>query len=232
MADYPAYWTNRYFEYDNTLTDIVIGFFATGYFPFFPWVAYPLLGYVMAKALFDDDADQGEIETVMRRMTLIGGMLICAASVTAALHYFVPENVAKTFFRGWTMFPPSLAYVLGTLGIASAALAILHRRVDRKPHERESSTERRGGFLDVAKTFSRYSLTIYVLHHLVHIWPLWIYGALQEGDDPTIYWQKAMPIEMSLPLAWLFLGICYVVFRKIGSNERYGLESCMRWLCD
>ncbi|MCA8988855.1 MAG: DUF1624 domain-containing protein, partial [Planctomycetaceae bacterium] len=37
MADYNSYWQQLYFDPDMTLPDVVIGFLAVGYFPFFPW---------------------------------------------------------------------------------------------------------------------------------------------------------------------------------------------------
>jgi hypothetical protein len=35
-----------------------------------------------------------------------------------------------------------------------------------------------------------------------------------------------------LVLASVFLAVCYFTFRSIGSEERHGIESWMRWLCD
>jgi uncharacterized membrane protein YeiB len=85
--------------------------------------------------------------------------------------------------------------------------------------------------LDVAESFSRYSLTIYVLHHLVHIWPLWIYGICQ-GEDTTEYWQTALPLWAASVLAVVFLLGCWLVFHKLGQRRIWALEGCMRWVCD
>ncbi len=103
---------------------------------------------------------------------------------------------------------------------------VLHRYVDRNPR-----TARLRGVLDVAKSFSRYSFTIYVLHHVVHLWPLWIYG-VATGHEATHFWMQAMPLSASLPLALLFLAGCYLVFHRLGPNGAYGIEAWMRWLCD
>jgi hypothetical protein len=70
-----------------------------------------------------------------------------------------------------------------------------------------------------------------VVHHIVHLWPLWIYGVLSTGQ-PTQYWKTAMPMTVSLPLAGLFLGLCYLVLQRLGPDRTYGIESWMRWLCD
>jgi hypothetical protein len=85
--------------------------------------------------------------------------------------------------------------------------------------------------LKVPKAFSRCSFTIYVLHHIVHLWPLWIY-AVVAGQEPTFYWKNAMPLGASIPLALLFLLCTYGLIRAMGENRNYGIEACMRWLCD
>ena len=70
-----------------------------------------------------------------------------------------------------------------------------------------------------------------MLHHIVHLWPLWIYGVGQ-GKETTFYLGKAMSPTMSLPLALIFMAACLVWFRWLGMGERRGIESWMRWLCD
>jgi peptidoglycan/LPS O-acetylase OafA/YrhL len=85
--------------------------------------------------------------------------------------------------------------------------------------------------LKVPKAFSRYSFTIYILHHIVHVWPLWVY-ATATGQEPTAVWMKAMPLTASIPLAVLFLFCVYGLVRVLGDDRNYGIEACMRWLCD
>jgi hypothetical protein len=70
-----------------------------------------------------------------------------------------------------------------------------------------------------------------VLHHLVHVWPLWAYGLAQAGE-PTEYWGKALPVWASMTLAAVFLVVCWVALRLLGPGRSWGLERCMRWLCD
>ena len=40
ISDYYAYWINGYFEYDFILSDVVLGYLVTGYFPIFPWIIF------------------------------------------------------------------------------------------------------------------------------------------------------------------------------------------------
>lgn len=221
LANYPAYWVNKYYEYDFTLSDLLTGFLVAGYFPLLPWIAYSLIGYVTAAHLFTGGAATRDR---WLPIAVLGGGLIGLSAAALGLRAIVPG--VATRLAGWRMYPPSLEYVTMTIGMALLLLAVAHRALDSR-----ASGSRRGEFLTIAKTFSRYSLTIYVLHHLVHIWPLWITAALH-GKEPTEYWMKAMSFPASMSLAVLFLGVSYTVLRWLGPDERIGIESTMRWLCD
>ena len=222
MADYQAYWVNNYFECDWTLSDLVIGFLATGYFPIFPWVAYSIAGLVTGSLVFREEFDASASKCPMIR----GVTFMAAAGLLLWVRTSLPIQVSEHLLGGWRMFPATVEYVVGTIGIALLMFGLAHQIVDRNQTAAEHS-----GWLCIAKTFSRYSLTIYVLHHLVHLWPLWIYG-IASGQEPTFYWKQALPLNYSLLLAGLFLVICYFALRSIGPDRRWGLESWMRWLCD
>ena len=124
------------------------------------------------------------------------------------------------------MFPATQEFVVGSLGITLLLLAWLHHSVDRNPR-----VLRYEGVLGVVTVFSRYSFTVYVLHHVVHLWPLWIYGAFS-GPEPTFYWRNAMPVWAAAVLGVVFLVCCYGILRGLGPDRTFGIESCMRWLCD
>jgi hypothetical protein len=104
--------------------------------------------------------------------------------------------------------------------------AALHVWVDRR-----GWLDRVPCVLAVARTMSRYSLTMYLLHHMLHLWPLWVYGAMM-GDDPTQFWKMAMPVEVSIALVPVCLGACYLLFRGAERWNWPTTETLMRWLCD
>lgn len=222
MTDYDAYWVNGYFEGDLTLSDVFIGFFANGFFPLLPWIVYPLAGFVTASVLF---AEPERVKETTRRAALVGLALIAASALLRLSRPYTPESLSRHFLTGWTMFPPSVEYVLGTLGVALFLFALGHRWVDQHPRLVNHQVVR-----VVFTTFSKYSLTIYLLHHVVHLWPLWIYGAAF-GDEPTQFWRAALPVTVSVPLAALFLAACFVVCRWMERTERRGVEGWMRHLC-
>lgn len=241
MSDYQAYWVNNYFEVDLALPDILIGFLVTGFMPIFPWMSYSIAGLVTGTLLFreqsDDsssnpvDAGKGWSAFVTTSISkgwlpiLTGGGLIGLSGVLLAVRPYLPSVISTRFLEGWHMFPPTIEYVLATIGMASFLFGITHIWIDRNRSRFFTS-----GILDVTKTFSQYSFTIYVVHHMVHLWPLWIYGYIMEHEK--YYWQEAMGLGWSLPLAVLFLVVCYFVLRRIGPDRRLGIEGWMRWLCD
>lgn len=226
LADYQSYWVNRYFEHDLTLSDVLIGFLATGYFPIFPWIAFTLVGFVVASGLFAEPEEPFGPPPSPWPMVLVGTVLAATSGIVLASGPYLPDVISKYMLGGWTMFPPTVEYVLGMLGLTLILFGTMHRYVDRNPRVLSYSR-----VLTVAKTFSRYAFTIYVIHHVVHLWPLWIYG-LATGHEPTHYWKQAMPITVSVPLALLFLACCYGILRRLGPDRTYGIESWMRWLCD
>jgi uncharacterized membrane protein len=225
MAGYAEYWENGYFECDLTLSDVLVGYLATGYFPLLPWITLSLAGYATASWLFSRRAGGSGPGADPLRIAAIGMGLVAVSAVLLLARPFLAGPVAAGMLGGWTMFPPTTEYVTGMLGVAMASLALGHRFVDPI-----AASGRLAGAFGVARTFSQYSLTIYVVHHVVHLWPLWIYGFTATGE-PAAYWMLALPAGMSLALGGGFLVACFLVLRTIGSRRTFGFEALMRWVC-
>ena len=219
MAEYDTYWVNYYYDPDMTLYDVIVGFLVVGYFPVFPWLAFSLVGYVVAEKLF-------VAEGAWQRTVGWGLGFVATAAVLLLLRPVLPELVVEHVVGRWSMYPPSVPYVLGTLGLAMVLLGLLHRGVDAS--ERADAHPR---LFRVFTLMSQYSFTIYLVHHVVHVWPLWIYGLATDGD-PTVHWREAMPTLPAMGLAVLFLVVCYLVLVRLPANRRLGMEAWMRWLCD
>lgn len=216
LADYPAFWTSGAFDYDFTLPDVLLGWLVTGYFPIFPWLAYPLTGYAIAGSLLPGSC-RPEPDHVLPTALVRGG----AAALVVVSTLLV---VAASGRRVWTMFPPSTAYVLGTLGGVSLAVAAVHRWLD-------GPVPRGRTLVDWAGPLSRHSLSIYLLHHAVHVWPLWIWGLATTGRA-TALWQVAVSPAVAVGLAVAFMLAAAVVFREVDRRRLPAVESLMRTLCD
>jgi surface polysaccharide O-acyltransferase-like enzyme len=213
-ADYNAFWTDGFFDYDFTLADVTLGWLITGYFPVFPWLAFPLAGYVLGPSILAGGR-QGWI--------VAGGLIAASLGLTLAWPA-LPAIVTATAPQAWSMFPATTAYVLGTLGTVTLAAAATHRLLDDHPG--------RGRLLmEWATPLSRHALSVYLLHHAVHVWPLWAWGVATTGES-TALWQVAMPIGWAIALAGAFLGATLVLMRWVDKHRVPTAESLMRWLCD
>ena len=217
-ADYRAFWEAGYFDYDFTLADVVTGYLATGYFPVFPWLALPLAGFAAAPWIYGPAGDRRP-----RAPLVIGGLLLGAAAVVMAARPLVPARLV-THDRLWAMFPPTTAYVLGTIGGGIALATILHRAIDGRSGS--------PGWLErTAGAMSRHSLTLYVLHHVAHVWPLWISGFVMAGD-PDALWQVATPVSTAIHWALACLCLAAWLAERMDRPGVPSAESLLRWLCE
>ncbi len=218
-AGYLEYWAQGYFDYEFTLADVTLGWLVVGYFPLFPWLAFPLVGYALGPVVFETEG------TVPRRWPLaIGGGLIVAAVAVIAAWQAGSFLTPLTPLSPWTMFPPSLAYLLGTIGGVVVAGTAAHATIDRDP-------DRWQWLINWATPLSRHALSVYLLHHIVHVWPLWAYGAAT-GADPTAHWQIALHPSTSLGLAIAFMAAASLLFHWMERRRVASVETLMRWLCD
>ncbi len=219
MADYPAFWQAYYFDYDFTISDVLLGWLVVGYFPVFPWLALPMIGYVLARFLFVESRKIQKIQ--------ICGFAVISIVISYALMMawsLMPICITGGSSRGWSMFPPSIPYLLGTLGTSIVVLMVVQRVLNK-------DAERWKMYIQYISPLSRYSLSIYLLHHIVHLWPLWLYGKTVLGDT-TGLWQVAMPPVFSLAFAVGFLFLITVLFHWVYQHQIPTIETFMRWVCD
>lgn len=223
VADYPSYWSRSWFDYDVALGDVALGCLVVGYFPLFPWLVFPWVGYLAAPLIYGADTSGSG---PMRRPLLAAAVLVALSGVAFAAWPRLPAGLRAGATDGWTMFPASTAYVLGSLAIALTALTVLHRVLECGPPAHWKACLARW-----TGPFSRHSFSIYVLHHLVHVWPLWVVG-LSLGDDPTALWQTAVPAPLAIVMALACIAGCAVLFAWVDRARLPSLEGAMRWLCD
>ena len=218
VADYRSFWAAGYYDYEFTFADVLIGYLATGYFPVFPWLALPLAGFAAAPWIYGPETDRRP-----RAALGIGGLLLAASTVVMAVRPLVPARLI-THERLWAMFPPTTAYVIGTVGGGIVLATILHRALDGRSGI-PCWLER------IAGAMSRHSLTLYILHHVAHVWPLWIAGFVTAGD-PDALWQVATPVATAIAWAVAFLCLAAWLTERMDRQGTPSAESLLRWLCE
>ena len=139
----------------------------------------------------------------------------------------MPSLIAKHYAEGFTMYPASTEYTLGMLGFTILCLALLHRWIDQGDNKIGP-----GATVRFLQRWSSWSLTVYVLHQIIHLWPLWIYGVWMGHDDPTFYWRNAISTPAALGLALAFVVLGTVAMILLEHHKKYSFESVMRWTCD
>ena len=215
VGDFPAYWEDEAFTYDHTPRDLIFGFVANGYFPLFPWLLFPLAGHLAG------ELDSGRIRGQWK-MPAVGAGLIAVAAGFVAWGDVAPGLLARAYADGYSEFPASTPYLLGMLGFCLVTLGCSRRVFD----------SRAPGFaVRELSRFSRFSLTIYVVHHVAHLWPLWLYGAWINPADVTGFWRNAIGTPLAFGLAVAFLILTAIALRWSDRWKNYGLEARLRRLC-
>jgi uncharacterized membrane protein len=239
VGDYSTYWVGKAYAYDFTLRDILFGFVANGYFPVFPWIIFPLMGFIAEGLIFQRqqprDAAPGWLSVAGIGLVALSGISV---AVGAYFHSLIAEHypdgltgllslIAKYYADGFSEFPASTAYVLGMSGFCLLGLMLLNRWLDQR--DEIAAT---GPIITIFKRYSVFSLTVYVVHHMVILWPLWIAAAWDGQEDLTGYWRQAMTTPQAFGLAMVFLIVCYFLLVLLERHPKFALESVMRWLCD
>jgi uncharacterized membrane protein len=217
LSNYAAHWpTGHTYRYAFTLQDVLWGFVANGYFPLFPWLVFPLAGFLVGGVLVSD-ASGGH---ALRKALPVAGLAFVALSLAGA---WASGRVAG-FWLGYAspsrFYPATTTFVLKVLGAILCAFWFLHAWLDRGAGPRPP-------LLPFLRRYSRYSLTTYVVHHAVHLWPLLLVAHLQGRTDPWHYYAAAMPTGAALALAGLFVLLFYPV---LVAWERRGGRYSFEWL--
>ncbi len=223
VGDFSAYWEDNAYTYDFKLRDIFFGFFTNGYFPLFPWIIFPIAGFVCGEFI----VQQNRLPTrVLNRLGVIGIAALGLAGLLVAFQRQIPTKIAQQYASGLTEFPASTEFVLAMVGFVLISLAVLHRWVDA----RETPSD--GRYMTALRRFSSFSLTVYVLHHMLILWPLWIYGAWMGHEDSTFYWREAISTPMALLVAATIVSLSHFLLRFLDKHRRLTIEALMRRICD
>jgi uncharacterized membrane protein len=222
-SDYSAYWNDATYDYDFTLEDVLLGFVANGYFPVMPWIIFPLMGFSVGDVVIPRP---GRPAPFPWWLAVTGCGLVLLSLLGVLLRESMPASISKHYLTGFTMNPASTEYTVGMVGLDILGLLVLHRWMDQ--NTRITGT---GRFLTFFRRYSAYSLSVYILHHMAHLWPLWLYGTWMQ-ENPTYYLHNAMITPIALALALVFVVVCYLLLIFLDRHGKYGLESLMRWICD
>lgn len=200
------------FEPAHVLRDACI----SGFFPVFPWLAFPLYGFAVAEMVV-----LARRPAALRWSPAVGVGLLCLGLGGGLVGNAKSPGQWPGETAGWPLtalsfYPPSTSYLVAVAGLILLAFWLLHVRLDLRATPR--------WWMVHFRRSSRFSLTIYVLHHAVLIWPILIVGTLTRGE-PWAYFANALSVPLALGLAVAFLALLGAALPGWDrAGGRYGLE--------
>ncbi len=219
-TDYHSHW-DRWGEYIPAfdMPGVLMGFFANGYFPLFPWLVFPLGGYAVGRACF------GESELRLPKKLLPVGIILVAGSLgmmflSSAL---AMGGIAAWYVSPFTFYPASTSYVLLAMGINIVLFVVFYRLFDLREGVNENNP-----FLVFCRRYSRYALTAYVVHHALFLWALIAYSYYLKELFRWQYYGYIMPTVYAQFVVIAFIALFYLVL--IAWDKRDGRYSFEWWL--
>jgi len=180
--------------------DILKGYFLSGTFPILPWLAYPLIGFVIGRRIVAK-----KIRHDLPFLHLIGLILILLGGTISYASLFRPgSSPISDYIAPLSFYPDSITLFYLQTGVALVLFSLLYYYYD----VRETAVPRTGLLVTWFKRLSRYSLTVYFLHWLLVCWPLWIIYFVT-GRFLAQDFMGALPafflglVALTLFLAWL-----------------------------
>ncbi len=218
---YYSHWRGGEYHYHFTMSDVLLGFFLQGYFPIFPWLIFPLLGFATGKYFFNTDYP-ARLQTLT--MPAVGaGLLVLAAAGHTLYLTGTPRFYADDV---QSFYPASTTFVLGTLGLIFLSLWGLHRWLDMR------RIAPAGKVIRFFQRYSRFSLTAYIAHHAAHVYPLYFFAWIGNHHDQWYYYADAVSTPTALWLTLIFVVLFYGVLIKLEKHPKYSFEWILRWLSE
>lgn len=215
---YPIFWENEIPPL--TVKDITGEFFFNGYFAIFPWISFATVGYAIGKLVLSKD----NIEVAKRNSinVLILGILISSLGVLGYVmnNTLKPEKPISLFLSELSFHPLSTTSLLILIGLCMVSFSMLYLLMDTKNAEYS--------WMPVFRIYSKYSLTLFVLHQVPIVLIPRIIGAIFFGDEYHFYENLFTP-AVAVVLSVVFTIILYpilILWERI--NGKYSLEWIIR----
>jgi len=142
----------------------VLGFVLVGQFPLFPWLVYPLVGFVVGRRMVQNHlaSDAPFILLLGLTFAFLGLFAATAGSQRTVI------SVANDYITPLSFYPLSFSMSWLLLGVVLMLFIGLWRRYDANPQ----GAEKVSMFLAYTRLMSKYSLTVYISHFALFLIPL------------------------------------------------------------
>jgi uncharacterized membrane protein len=199
----------------QTVLHNVLGFFLIGQFPLFPWIIFPLLGFVVGRRV-----SSNELAAETPFIVIIGTMFLFMGLFTAYAGSLRPDvSVSNDYVVPLSFYPASFSMSLLLVGVVLLLYIFLHKHYDT----RQEAMATDGLFLRYCRQISKYSLTIYITHFALFFIPLRIVEAL----TGVSYLKNLFDTTTAFLLSVLLLILYYPLLRWW---DRAGGRYSFEWL--
>ncbi len=199
----------------QTVLHNVLGFFLIGQFPLFPWIIFPLLGFVVGRRV-----SSNELAAEKPFIVIIGTMFLFMGLFTAYAGSLRPDvSVSNDYIVPLSFYPASFSMSLLLVGVVLLLYIFLHKHYDIRPE----ATAADGLFLRYCRQISKYSLTIYITHFALFFIPLRIVEAI----TGVSYLKNLFDTTTAFLLSVLLLILYYPLLRLW---DRAGGRYSFEWL--
>lgn len=201
------------YEGASTVLGNIIGFFLIGQFPIFPWIIFPIIGFVIGRRLTEN------------RMPSDAPFLLIIGMLTAFMGPFIayagslipPYSVQSDYITPFSFYPLSFSMVIFLVGVVLILFIMFWNIFDKDPEK----ANKPGTFLLYCRQISKYSLTIYITHFALFFIPLRLIY-LFTGEN---YLRRLMSTPSALGLSLILLVIYYPLLRLWDINDgKYSFE--------
>lgn len=194
-----------------TLKHVVLGWLIYGFFPLFPWIAVPVVGFAAGKLLTTDS----EGRFIARKAILLTGIGFACMGIVS---WFFDKDLPSSLEGA----PAKYSHMMLMIAVACIGFWILNKLFD-------SRQKQTGMALAFFKRQSLFSLSVYVVHLLVFTWSVRLLAIWENANYYDDSWNK-FPPAVAIPITVFFIIVWDWVLRRWEAKRAYSIEGFLHWL--
>jgi len=192
LFGYPEFWDKAEYTPPWTIKEILGGYFLNGSLPLCPWMAYAIIGFVVGKAVF-----VGQDTYTKPKIPVIGAVMIITGFTGFLINYYAGLSGTIAFYVSeLSFYPMSSTLFLIEGGVILLLFGLLHVRFD--------SEDIIHPVMSFLRRYSRYALSVYVIHHVLLVFVPRMIGILLHHED-YFYYQDIFEAPAGLLLSIIFI---------------------------